>query len=153
MQSWFAFMVAVVLVSVALSGCAAAPPSQPEPALPPPTAAPPAGETPPSSGTRLAPGLYELEDGTAQALGTLDYRDLEGGFWQVTGGTEAEGDVGKVIAVIANGADFESQLTPLKGAVVSVTGERLRGASIRMAGPEIKMTSVEAINDTPGPAE
>jgi hypothetical protein len=34
-----------------------------------------------------------------------------------------------------------------------VTGTKLDGTSIRMAGPEIEMTSVEEISDTPGPAE
>jgi hypothetical protein len=107
----------------------------------------------PAAGSRLAPGLYDLEDGRAQALGTLGYSELEGGFWSIIGGTQAEGSEGGIVAVIANGAELESQLTPLKGKTVIVTGTRLNGASIRMAGPEIDVTQIEEISDTPGAAE
>jgi hypothetical protein len=81
------------------------------------------------------------------------WQDLEGGFWAVSGGTEAEGNVGETVAVIANGAEFEDELKPLEGKQVLVTGTRLEGASIRMAGPEIEMTAVEEMSDTPGAAE
>ena len=54
----------------------------------------------------MAPGLYDLDDGSVVAVGTVEHRDLEGGFWAVIGGTEAEGDAGKVVAVIANGDEF-----------------------------------------------
>ena len=103
--------------------------------------------------TKMAPGLYDLEDGTVQAVGTVEYRDLEGGFWAVIGGTEAEGDVGKVVAVVANGDDYAQQLKELQGLSVIVFGTRLDGASTRMAGPEITATSVVATSDAAGPAE
>jgi hypothetical protein len=140
---------ALVLVSLlvgilALTGCANQAPAPPE------GGGDAAGG---AAGLRLAPGLYDLEDGTAQAVGTLVWQDLEGGFWAVSGGTEAENNVGETVAVIANGAEFESELKPLEGKQVLVTGTRLEGASIRMAGPEIEMTAVEEISDTPGPAE
>ena len=133
-------------LAFALVGCASSPGNEPV-----------TGSTPPAdggaaSGSRLAPGLYDLEDGTVQAVGTVEFRDLEGGFWAVIGGTEAEGDAGKTIAVIANGADYAQQLEDLKGLSVIVTGTRLEGASIRMAGPEIKATSVVAASEA-GPAE
>ena len=106
-----------------------------------------------AGGTKMAPGLFDLEDGTTQAVGTVEYRDLEGGFWAVIGGTEAEGDVGKVVAVIANGDDYAQQLKELEGLSVIVMGTRLEGASTRMAGPEITATSVVAASDAAGPAE
>jgi hypothetical protein len=123
----------------------------------PPSPAPSASGTPsagPAGGMKIAPGLYDLEDGTVQAVGTVEYRDLEGGFWAVIGGTEAEGDVGKVVAVIANGGGYAQQLKELEGLSVIVDGTRLEGASTRMAGPEIEATKVTAAADAPpGPAE
>ena len=144
----FARMIAIALTAVmtlALMGCSTTSPvgSTPEP-LP--------AENP-SAGSRLAPGFYDLADGTAQVVGTLEYRDLEGGFWTVVGGTEAEGNVGTVVAVIANGIDFEQQLKVLDGRTVIVDGTRLEGISVRMAGPEIEATSVRELIDTGGPAE
>lgn len=134
-------------LALALVGCAAAPKAgsglEPEPVP----------QESPAAGMRLAPGLYDLADGTVQAIGTLERSDLEGGFWAVIGGTEAEGDVGKVVAVIANGDALADELTALEGRTVDVLGTRLEGASIRMAGPEIEATSVTEISDTPGPAE
>ncbi len=107
----------------------------------------------PATGSRLASGFYELADGTSQAIGTLEYRDLEGGFWAVVGGTAAEGNEGTVLAVIANADTFLDELKALDGTTVSVTGTVLEGASIHQAGPEIEATAIEAVNDTPGPAE
>jgi len=136
------------------SGCApspTAPGSDGEQVLPVET--PDGGSVPPSAGSQLAPGLNELEDGSAQAVGTLEWRDVEGGFWVITGGTEAEGNVGVTVAVVANGQEFQGQLEPLDGKQVLVTGKTLDGASIRMAGPEIEIDSVQAIDATPGPAE
>ena len=50
-------------------------------------------------------------------------------------------------AVVANGADFAQQFKELEGLSVIVTGTRLDGASIRMAGPEIQATTVVAASD------
>jgi hypothetical protein len=107
----------------------------------------------PAAGSKLAPGLYDLEDGTVQAVGVVEYRDLEGGFWAVIGGAEAEGDVGKIVAVIANGADYAQQFKDHEGLSMIVTGRRLDGASTRMAGPEIEATSVVAASGASGPTE
>jgi hypothetical protein len=106
----------------------------------------------PAAGIGLAPGIYELEDGIVQAIGTLEWVDLEGGFWALTDGTAA-GDEGGNVAVLANGDELKATLEPLEGRQVSVTGERFEGASIRMAGPEIIAETVEEIDDTPGAAE
>jgi hypothetical protein len=106
----------------------------------------------PAAGLRLAPGLYDLEDGSVQAIGTLEWVDLEGGFWAVTDGTAA-GDEGGNVAVIANGDELDDELSALDGRTVSVIGERFDGVSIRMAGPEIIAETVEEIDDTQGAAE
>jgi hypothetical protein len=90
-----------------------------------------------AGGTKMAPGLYDLEDGSVVAVGTVEHRDLEGGFWAVIGGTESEGDAGSIVAVIANGDQFEQQFRGNEGLSFEVYGERAGDASIRMAGPEI----------------
>lgn len=145
-------VIVALLMAGSLVGCAAGDRSGPVVSQPAPAPAPAPGGPAPSS--KLAPGLYDLLDGSVQAVGTLEWRDLEGGFWAVIGGTEATGDVGKVVAVLANGAEFQSELEPLKGLAVFVDGTRNDGASTRMAGPEITVTKVTAANDgAPDPAE
>lgn len=99
----------------------------------------------------LAFGLNELEDGTVQAVGILKYSDLEGGFWMITGAPGQPED--KAIAVIANSADFEDQIKALEGKSVLAEGKKLDGASVRMAGPEIEITSIKEISDTVDPAK
>lgn len=111
-----------------------------------------AGSEPDSAGMRLANGLYDLEDGTVQAIGTLTHMDLEGGFWAITGAPGAQGGEDAVIAVIANGSELQETLEPLAGKTVSVLGTRLEGASTRMAGPEVEATSIEEVSDTVDPA-
>jgi len=139
---------AALTLAVALGACSSG--GAGEAASPLPSGSP--SQAPPA-GTRLAPGLYDLADGTVQAVGTAEYRDLEGGFWAVVGGTEATGDVGTVVAVLANGDEFAGQLEQLRGLPVIVEGTRLEGASIRMAGPEIEATRVVATGDAAGPAD
>lgn len=131
-----------LLVALAVAGCGASQTT---------TTAPP--DPGPATGSRLAPGLYDLADGTAEAVGTLQWRDLEGGFWAVIGGTEATGDVGTTVAVIVNAAKDDPAYVPLAGSTVRVVGERVSGASVRMAGPEIRATSISALSDTPAAYE
>ena len=142
----FAGLIATLPVS--LAGCGAGA----QDATPAPSASSAPGGSAAGS-TKMAPGLLDLEDGTVQAVGTVEYRDLEDGFWAVIGGTEAEGDVGKVVAVIANGDDYARQLKELQRLSVIVFGTRLDGASTRMAGPEITATCVVAASVAGGPAE
>lgn len=99
--------------------------------------------------TRLAFGLHEQEDGTVVALGVLEWVDLEGGFYALTGAPEGGG----TIAVIANPDDFRDELEALVGGAVEVHGTVVEGASIRMAGPEVEIDRIAEITDTPGPAE
>jgi hypothetical protein len=108
---------------------------------------PPADDA--AGGLRLANGLYDQEDGTVLAIGTLEWIDLEGGFYAITGSPEGGG----TIAVIANADDYTRELEALLGRTGSATGTRFEGASVRMAGPEIIITSIEEITDTPGAAE
>lgn len=106
-----------------------------------------------TSGLRLAPGLYDQQDGTVLAIGTLEHRDLEGGFYAIVDSTGATAEAGGVVAVVNNPDAFSGKLQSLLGKGVTVTGTRFEGASIRMAGPEIVVTSIEEITDTPGAAE
>ncbi len=129
----------VLLAALTLAGCAATETTTTAPQPAPDDAA---------MGTRLAPGLYDMEDGTSEAIGTLEWVDLEGGFWAVIGGTEATGDVGTTVAVIANAAKDDPTYTALAGGTVRVVGTKMSGQSIRMAGPELEAASISAISDT-----
>lgn len=101
------------------------------------------------SGMRLANGLYDQADGTVLAIGTLEWIELEGGFYAVTGAVDGGGNV----AVIANADEFADELEALLGKTVEVIGVRYDGASIRMAGPEVVIDTIREISDTPGIAE
>jgi hypothetical protein len=143
----------LVLVAAAGGGLAACSDGTTSPA---PSASPPAssGAVPigPPGGTKMAPGLYDLDNGSVVAVGTVERRDLEGGFWAVIGGTEAEGDAGTVVAVIANGNEFAELFRENEGLSFEVYGTRAGDASIRMAGPEITAKRVVLAAEA-GPAE
>lgn len=140
------------IVALTLSGCGS--PSSPSSDRPAQTPTPTSTPSDPAAGLRLAPGLYDQADGSVLALGTLEHRDLEGGFWAVVDGTvAADGTTGSVVAVISNGSELESTLKPLSGKSVEVKGQRIGGASVRMAGPEIRADEVREVTDTPGIAE
>ncbi|MCL5888171.1 MAG: hypothetical protein M1617_07790 [Actinobacteria bacterium] len=144
-------LLVLALVMVAMfAACAPTSPPATDNAAPQPEPAP-TEPAPPAAGSGLAPGLYDIEGGQAQAIGELRWIDLEGGFWAVVD-TTAAGD-GKNVAVIANGAEITQMLEPLEGMHVSVIGERFEGASIRMAGPEIIAESVEEFSPGGGPAQ
>jgi hypothetical protein len=142
---------ALLLLAIAslLMGC-----STPGPARAPESPPPSAGQTGGGQGaTQIAPGLYDQSDGTVQAVGRLEYRDLEGGMWVIVGGSEATGDAGKTVAVIANPNDLVSELQALKGEQVVAKGQKFDGTSIRMAGPEITAMSIGRASDAPGAAQ
>lgn len=148
MKTRIPLLVLAIVLALTVTACAAEPPGTDEGSLPPDEGV----STPPgdgAAGLRLANGWYDQADGTVLALGTLEWVDLEGGFYALTGSPEGEGN----IAVIANGEEFSAELEALVGKTVQVTGTAFDGASIRMAGPEIVITSVEEISDTPGAAE
>jgi hypothetical protein len=152
MGSKILLVVVALATSVVLTACTSAPKST-TPAQPNETPPATTESSSPAAGSRLAPGLYELADGSAQAIGVLEYRDLEGGMWVLVGGTEAEGNPGQVVAVIANPSGFERELEQLKGQLVAATGTKADGASTRMAGPEIQIKTIEGIKDSGGAAE
>jgi len=139
MKTRIPLLLLAIVLALAVGACAAETPAPDEGGEP----------TDGAAGLRLANGLYDQEDGTILALGTLEWIDLEGGFYALTGSPEGDGN----IAVIANAEEFEGDLEALVGKTVQVTGTRFDGASVRMAGPEIVITSVEEITDTPGIAE
>jgi len=128
-------LVLALMLGAALVGCAAA--ETPDVEAP--------GDA--AGGLRLANGLYDQDDGSVIALGVLEWVDLEGGFYAITGAPEGEG------AVIANADEFADEFESLLGKTVQVTGTRFDGMSIRMAGPEVTIESIEEISDTPGAAE
>ena len=132
-------LAAALAAAVAAAGLAACSSGAGDAASPAPSASasptPDGGSAGPAGGTRMAPGLYDLEDGTVVAVGTVEYRDLEGGFWAVIGGTEAEGDAGKVVAVLTNGDEYAAQFRENAGLSFEIHGERAGEVSIRMAGP------------------
>jgi hypothetical protein len=132
----------VVLAALLLTGCTSV-----QGAAPTPEGAPGG----PSAGTMVAPGLNDLADGTSEAVGTLKWVDLEGGFWAIIGGTEATGDVGKTVAVIANATKDDPAYVALTGKMVRVVGTRATGASVRAAGPEIVASSISQISEAGAP--
>lgn len=130
----------LLALALAVTACAAETPSADDGSTP---------STGDAAGLRLANGLYDQEDGTIIALGTLEWVDIEGGFYVLTGSPEGDGS----IAVIANGDAYADELKALLGKMVQVTGDRSDGPTIRMSGPEIIIDSVVEISDTPGAAE
>lgn len=137
------FFAVALLAAFAMVGCAATDSTT--------TTPPPAPDGPPTL-TMLAPGLYDLSDGTVEAVGTLEWADLEKGFWTISGGTKATGDVGKTVAVIVNAAKDDPQYVTLAGAAVRVLGSRTTGGSASMAGLEIEATSISEADDNPSPS-
>jgi hypothetical protein len=149
---WLMIAAVLALATAGLAACGGADGTASR--APSPTASPVLGspDGTPATGTKMAPGLYDLQDGTAVAVGTVEYRDLEGGFWVVVGGTEAEGDQGTVVAVVANGDRFAQRFKDNEGSSFVIHGERAGEVSTRMAGPEITATRVELASET-SPAE
>ena len=91
------------------------------------------------------PGLYDGPRDTSRAVGVLDFIELEGGFWAVTGVASTDAAESTVIAAIANADEVESRLVALRGRYVEVTGVIADDASIRMAGPEIVADEIRVL--------
>lgn len=99
-----------------------------------------------SSGQLAPPGLYEQDDGTWQALGLLTYRDIEGGFWAVTGtALPEEADTAPVVAVVVPSAEITAQMESFRDKYVSVIGTKSQGADVYQAGPVIEATSISEV--------
>lgn len=104
------------------------------------------GAAPTSTG--LTTGLHERSDGTVDAVGVLEYRDLEGGFWAVVDTASGSDTEFTIVAVIANGDDFSTETEALEGSRVIVEGTLLEGVSTRMSGPEVEATSITSVEAT-----
>ena len=103
---------------------------------------------PDSPGALAPPGLYELKDGRTQALGTLVYRDIEGGFWAVVDQASGESlDVASVVAVLVGTEELGVDLAALEGGRVIAEGELSDGVSLRMAGPELVVDDIRQATD------
>jgi len=92
------------------------------------------------------PGLSTSGDGQAQAVGIFTYVNLEGGFWriaQTASSTDAED--APTVVVIANPDALPEAPDAYAGAYVRATGELFDGASVRMAGQEMIVESIEKI--------
>lgn len=90
------------------------------------------------------PGIYDLPDGTTQAIGVLTHRDLEGGFWAVVKTTlPEEAATAEIVAVIVPPQGLDLQ--PMEGQFVSVIGKRNEGPSIYMAGPVLNAETVKIV--------
>lgn len=108
------------------------------------------GGTPgePSQETPVAPGLHEREDGTVQAVGILDYRDLEGGFWAVVDTSDpAQADDADVVAVLGSSDEIPGPIKSYEGKYVSVIGLQ-RDVSVYQAGPFVEVQSIKVVSDT-----
>jgi hypothetical protein len=99
--------------------------------------------------TPAPPGLYDLPDGRKQALGVLEYRDLEGGFWAVVQAYPGQPTTqAGVVAVLANAEALEVDLEALEGSYVRADGKVLEGASVRMAGPELEVDELAPVSES-----
>lgn len=133
--------VAALVLALTLAGCAPRPPSG---------APPGASPGPPSTGVVAAPGLYQLEDGSTQALGILAYRDVEGGFWAVVDtAIPEEADSAPILAVVLPDAiEVGGKMAGYEGKYVNVVGKRDDGPTIYQSGPVIDAASIEVVSDT-----
>ena len=147
MKRHTSIMLAGLVIALALSGCSAQTPA----AVPGSPGNSASGDG--SAAQRLAPGLYDQGDGTVLGYGTLEWRDADGGFWAVIDGTRAPGDASQVAAVVAGVSKDDPAFTKLAGKSVQIDGTRVKGTSARHAGPEITVTLITEVSDTPAPAE
>jgi hypothetical protein len=89
------------------------------------------------------PGLSDQDDGLAQAVGILSYRDLEGGFWAVVDTTDAaKAEDADVLAVLGSSDQIPGPIASYEGKYVKVVG-RPQGASTYQAGPFLEVQSIE----------
>lgn len=136
----------LAVVAVALGGCGSQPESQaPRDIQSGPSEEDTVTDEAPSLGQIAPPGLYQLPDGTLQALGILNFRDVEGGIWVVARtGVPEEAAVAPIVAVVKLEDDLAVDLQTMNGTYVSVRGTADDDSA---AGPMIEATSVEVVSD------
>ena len=84
--------------------------------------------------------------GSAEVVGYLSRSDLEGGFWVVYSlPTTSSVAPPNVLAVLLPGSVDESGIAALDGRYVWAAGRVSGGASTRMAGPEILVDGIDAV--------
>lgn len=138
-RRWVAVGLLVAAMAFVVSGCSPGRREQEPPQKPAP-----------KGSTLEKPGLYRLPDDTALALGTLQYRDLEGGFWVVVEALPKNAKPeSKAVAVIANADSLGVDLKELEGRYVAAQGRMKDGLSIRIAGPEMEAESIEVVSKSP----
>jgi len=84
--------------------------------------------------------------GSAEVVGYLSRSDLEGGFWVVYSSPTTSSVVPpKVLAVLLPGSVDEGGIAALDGRYVWAAGRVSASASTRMAGPEILVDGIDAV--------
>lgn len=112
-----------------------------------------AGGTPTSPvvprGSSPAPGITRGAGGVATAFGWVMRSDLEGGFWALVDRppTESRSGQPRVIVVLLPGLAGEDAIARLQGAYAEAEGTIAEGASVRMAGPEMKVDRIAGAVD------
>jgi hypothetical protein len=141
-------LLASVTTIVLVIGCAPAsdptPAPQPAPA-PQPIPAPGSAPTSPPSAAVPRPGLETLPGGSTAARGWIVRSDIEGGFWALSDAEPGATTGSTILVVLLPGKVVESVLATLEAKYVYVTGPLAQGASIRMAGPEMTVDSIEPL--------
>lgn len=87
------------------------------------------------------PGLTDAGNGSKRAVGILVHRDIEGGFWAIVDATSAE-QAKEATVVVVLVAPNHMIARGLEGHYVEAVGDLRTGVSIRMAGPELKATTL-----------
>jgi hypothetical protein len=70
-----------------------------------------------------------------KVTGTVEYRDLEGGLWQLVA------DDGKRYTLLGSKGDLKAA----KGARVEIEGSAEEGFGIGMAGPQLKVSKLRKL--------
>lgn len=133
-----AFASALVL-SLVLVGCSVSAPGTGGPSGP--------GPSGPGSSIPPRPNYTESADGTVEAVGYVGRSDLEGGFWAIYDSAPGPSSTPrpKIVAVLLPGKVAEPAIAALDGSLVTLTGRARKGASIRMAGPEVLVDTIGGI--------
>lgn len=140
------FAIAMVAGAVACTLSA-----EPEPATEPGKSTPPA----PGAVAPPDPALERIEGSKGRAVGTLAYRDLEGGFFAVVDappGSTTFADAPVLAVVVRDGETHGDDLAALVGAYVEVSGTLSDKPTVRMSGPELNAESFRILQEPAAPA-
>jgi len=110
------------------------------------------GTSTPGPAVQPRSSYSQRADGTVEAIGFVGRSDLEGGFWALYDNPIGPSSASqpRILAVLLAGDVTESAIAALDGAHVTLTGRPQPGASVRMAGPEVRVDTIAGLrNDTP----